>query len=318
MNNKVNKLNITLCCRLLGYSRQAYYKQHLSPEHTYDTYEVKRVLKQEVLKARLKCPGKGCREIYHDIANKLPIGRDQAIKLMQEMKLGVREKSKYHRTTVSGKRIFDNLLTNINVTGLNQVWQADMSYFKVGSKTYYLIFITDVYSQHILSYGAFKRAYSEHFVKVLNQAIELRLSYGDSLKSLIHHSDGGTQYESHLYQRTCNKYNITQSMCYYSWENPYAEKTNDLVKNRYLKYWQPESFEELEYLLSKAVMDHNENQKKSALNRRSPLDFENRIRGSKEKQETYCLKLKPRRPRTKNKIITFIERRTKCDNQVQD
>ena len=313
--NKVKKFNIATCCRLLGYSRQAYYKTYASSKPTYD---VKEILKKEVFKARLKCPGKGCREIYYEIADQLPIGRDQAIKMMQELKLGVKEKSKYHRTTESGKRIFDNLLTDITVTKLNQVWQADMSYFKVGSKTYYLIFITDVYSQHILGYGAFKRAYSEYFVKVLHQAIELRLSYGDSLKSLIHHSDGGKQYESHLYQKACNKYNITQSMCYYSWENPYAEKTNDLVKNRYLKYWQPKSFDELEYLLSKAVIDHNGNQKKSILNRHSPLDFENRIRGKKEKQASYRLKLKPRRPRTKNKIITFIKRRAKCDNQIQD
>lgn len=313
--NKLNKLNIALCCRLLGYSRQAYYKPHASSKQTYD---VKDILKKEVFKARLKCPGKGCREIYYEIADQLPIGRDQSIKLMQELKLGVKEKSKYHRTTESGKRIFDNLLTDIIITKLNQVWQADMSYFKVGSKTYYLIFITDVYSQHILGYGAFKRAYSEYFVKVLHQAIELRLSFGDSLSSLIHHSDGGKQYESHLYQKVCSKYNITQSMCYYSWENPYAEKTNDLVKNRYLKYWQPKSFDELEYLLSKAVMDHNGNQKKSVLNRHSPLDFENRIRGREERQVPYRLKLKPRKPRTKNKTITFIKRRTKCDNQIQD
>lgn len=313
--NKTNKINIALCCRLFGYSRQAYYKQCIFSNHTCD---VKSILKKEVLKARIKCPGKGCREIYYEIADKLPIGRDQAIRLMLEMKLGVKEKSKYQRTTESGKRVFDNLLAEITVTRLNQVWQADMSYFKVGSKTYYLIFITDVYSQHILGYGAFKRAYSEHFVEVLHQAIDLRLSYGDCLKSLIHHSDGGKQYESHLYQKVCSKYNITQSMCYYSWENPYAEKTNDLVKNRYLKYWSPKSFNELEYLLSKAVMDHNENQKKGALNRHSPLDFENRIRGREEKHVPYRLKLKPKRPRTKNKIITFIKRRNKCDNQIQD
>lgn len=299
----VKKVNVALCCRLFGYSRQAYYKPQTI---RIQDNRLKSILKEEVLKARVKCPGKGCRDIYSEIADKLPIGRDQALKMMQELKLGVKEKSKYHRTTESGKRIFDNLLTDLVITRVNQVWQADMTYIKVGINTYYLIFITDVYSQHILGYGAFKRAFSECFTEVLNQAIQLRLNLGDQLKGLIHHSDGGKQYESHLYQNTCNKYNITQSMCYYSWENPYAEKTNDLIKNRYLKYWRPINFSELKELLSKAVLDHNLNQKKDALNRSSPLDFENRLRKEKRNQASYNLMLKPRRPRTKNKRITFM------------
>ena len=90
-------------------------------------------------------------------------------------------------------------------------------------------------------------------------------------------------------------------MCYYSWENPYAEKTNDLVKNRYLKYWKPKTLSELKRCLKKAVEDHNANQQKSRLGNLSPIDFEKKISKLDIGQKDYILKLKPSLPKTKMK-----------------
>ena len=217
----------------------------------------------------------------------------------------IRPKSKYIRTTQAGKRVFDNLLIDHIVTDINQVWQADMSYLIVRQKTYYLIFITDVYSQRILGYGAYQRAFAEYFAEVLQEAIGLRKSQGLSLDGLIHHSDGGKQYESFIYRALCQKNEIRQSMCYYSWENPYAEKTNDLIKNRYLKYWEPNNIQELEVSLRNAVDDHNANQEKQALGKLSPIDFEEKLKNVDLHNTSYQLELKPSLPTTKNNNHKF-------------
>jgi len=309
----MRRVNISLCCEVLGYSRQAYYKPQ-APEE--DPIEIRMKIKEITLKERKGCPGKGCRAIYNNNATSIEVGRDKAERMMLEMALGVRKPSKYVRTTEAGMRLFDNLLVEKEVTGLNQVWQSDMTYYQIGSRNYYLIFIVDVYSQNIVGSGAYSRAYSENFCQVLKGAIELRKRQGYRMKGLIFHSDGGKQYEARDFRAICNGHGIIQSMCYYSWENPYAEKTNDIIKNRYLKQWNPMNYKELSQLLINAVQDHNKNQPKKVLGGVSPMDFENGLQHKTSGQENYTLKLKPENPRTKFSKFEFINIRTKSDNQI--
>lgn len=302
------KVNISLGCSLLGFSRQAYYKPQAGQKELVGlAFKLRQTVEQE----RRHCPGKGCRAIYYDNADNLPIGRDKAEWLMREQGLMIILKSKYVRTTQAGRRIFDNLLVERVVTYINQVWQADMSYLIIGQKTFYLMFITDVYSQRILGYGAYQRAFAEHFAEVLKKAIGLRKKQRFSLEGLIHHSDGGKQYEASLYMNLCQKNKIRQSMCYYSWENPYAEKTNDLIKNRYLKYWKPNNIQELTTHLKNAVEDHNRNQSKQALGNLSPVDFEETLKEPDLNNNRYQLNLKPSLPTTKIKVITLKCNQTK-------
>jgi len=123
------------------------------------------------------------------------------------------------------------------------------------------------------------------------------------LQGLIHHSDGGKQYESVLYKMLCNRHAIKQSMCMYSYENPYAEKTNDLINNGYLNIWRPKSLKELRACQLKAVKDHNERRPKKALKKLSPVQFRNQILNDRGNSKTYNLELKPRIPEQPRKRI---------------
>jgi transposase InsO family protein len=286
--------NLSQASRILGYSRQAYYKpQALKQEPLGLEIHLSQLVRQE----RVHCPGKGCRSIYNKYADTLLIGRDKAEQIMGKMGLMLIKKSKYIRTTQAGRRVFKNLLTDLYITGINQVWQCDMTYYQIHKNTYYLIFITDVYSQRIIGQGVYERCFAQNFVKVLLKAIKLRQKANHPLDSLIHHSDGGKQYEAACYRRICEKNNIRQSMCYYSWENPFAEKTNDLIKNRYLKYWKPSNLQELKELVEVAVLDHNLNQPKAALKKLSPIDFEKTLNGDQTEESKYTLELKPSQPK---------------------
>lgn len=106
----------------------------------------------------------------------------------------------------------------------------------------YTIYLTAVYSQEIVGYGAYSTNQAINYVEVMRQAIRRAKSNGQSLKGLIHHSDGRKEYESVLYKTLCNSHDIKQSMCMYSYENPYAEKTNDLINNGYLNIWRPNNW----------------------------------------------------------------------------
>jgi transposase InsO family protein len=292
---------ISSACKIFGFTRQAYYK----PESK--SVEITEKLLSQILPyvitARKKRPTKGCRSIYEDRSQNWPIGRDKSVALLINSGFGVRYPKRYGRATQSGNRDFGNLLVNKTVTNINQVWQSDMAHYIIGDKRFYTIYITDVFSQEIVGHGAYVGNQAENYQEVLIRAIK---SQKTSVRGLIHHSDGGKQYESSIYKDTCKKHGIKQSMCMYSYENPYAEKTNDLINNGYLYCWKPTSLNDVRLKQSKAVKDHNLNSKKKRLNRKSPIEFRNLL-SNKLDNIIQPLELKPRNPeQPRNKVLTLI------------
>jgi putative transposase len=90
----------------------------------------------------------------------------------------------------------------------------------------------------------------------------------------------------------------------YSYENPYAEKTNDLINNGYLNSWKPRTLGELKECQRKAVKDLNTHRRKQALGNISPGQFRTILK--KEKNvATYTLELKPRMPEQPKKNNTL-------------
>lgn len=297
--------SVTQACQLMGFSRQAYYRVVAEKSGVSD--DIVHLASSKLSRARRRCPSVGCRSMYEDFGHHLPIGRDKSIELFMDMGYRVRYPKRYGRATQSGTREFSNLLLEKNVNGLNQVWQADMAHYLYGNTKLYTIYITDVYSQEVVGYGAYSTNLAINYVEVMSQAIRRAKSTGQSLKGLIHHSDGGKQYESVLYKSLCNKHEIKQSMCMYSYENPFAEKTNDLINNGYLNIWRPKSLKELKVCQLKAVKDHNGRRRKRALKKLSPMQFRNQILNDQWNTPTYTLELKPRTPEQPRK-------RTKSNN----
>jgi hypothetical protein len=85
-------------------------------------------------------------------------------------------------------------------------------------------------------------------------------------------------------------------MCIYSYENPYAEKTNDLINNGYLNVWKPASLTTLRTAQTKAVKDHNANSRKKVLGNLSPWAFKEKIGSQSPSLIPYLLTLKPTSP----------------------
>ena len=291
---------VTSACKIFGFTRQAYYKPELK------SVEMSEKLLSQILpyviSARKKRPTKGCRSIYEDRSQNWPIGRDKSVALLIDSGFGVRYPKRYHRATQSGNRDFPNLLVNKTVTNINQVWQSDMAHYIYRSKRFYTIYITDVYSQEIVGHGAFEGNQAENYKKVLLKAIKAQKT---PVQGMIHHSDGGKQYESHIYKDICNKYGLKQSMCMYSFENPFAEKSNDLVNNGYLNSWKPKNINELKKQQTQAVRDHNLNSKKKRLGKKSPCEFK-RLLNLDYYATAKPFELKPKNPtQPRNKILNL-------------
>ena len=269
------QFKLDLACKMMGYTRQAYYKAHADKQLFYPANI--RMILPSVERARKSNPTKGCRAIYEQEGQHWPIGRDRSIDLLMDLGYRVRYPKQYKRATQAGNREFGNLLVNKIVTGINQVWQSDMAYYLYGDKHYYTLYITDVYSQEIVGYGAYSSNMAVSYAQVLQRAISSQKRFTNGLNFLIHHSDGGKQYESRLYKSLCSRHGIIQSMCMYPYENPYAEKTNDLINNGYLNVWRPKSLVGLRKHQHMAVKDHNTKSRKKVLGKLSPREFKRRL-----------------------------------------
>ena len=106
-------------------------------------------------------PTMGVRDIYYKL-NPAHIGRDAFERLCRNCHLMIKKERNYsHTTDSSGVVRFDNLIENLTLTHIDQVWQSDITYYLLHGKFYYLTFILDAFSRRILGYRASKRLYTE-------------------------------------------------------------------------------------------------------------------------------------------------------------
>lgn len=77
---------------------------------------------------RIDHPGIGCRKIHHALKDEVPVGRDVFEGILLNHGFRVRQPKNFTRTTYSIKyNYFPNLISGKKVTGINQVWQSDIT-----------------------------------------------------------------------------------------------------------------------------------------------------------------------------------------------
>lgn len=260
--------------RVVNTSRQAFHSKMDRYMRRQEQYQQLIIIMDQF---REDHPGMSLRDAYHVLKPEV-IGRDQFEQYMQSQGFGVGRRKSYHRTTNSNGVIhFPNLIMGIKLTHVNQVWVSDITYYRIADKFYYLTFIMDLYSRRILGYSASYTLLTQHTtIPALQMASRERRS--DKYPGLIIHSDGGGQYYCKAFIQLTQSAGMQNSMGKTAIENPHAERVNGIIKNNYLKYYAPTSFEELRKKIKKAVKMYNEQKPHSALNRLSPVQFENQIK----------------------------------------
>ncbi|RLD77690.1 MAG: IS3 family transposase [Bacteroidetes bacterium] len=253
-------------------SRQGYHKQ--VRKHERDNLLHSRI-KESVIELREDHPCIGARKLFVMLKLKGKIGINKFEVFLSTEGLGIKVKRSPQRTTNSNHHWYKytNLLHGFKLTGVNQVWVSDITYFMIGEDVYYITFIEDVYSRRILGYSISDNMLHQNNVKALQDSITLR--NGADLSKLIHHSDKGSQYCSINYINILieNKFKI--SMAGNSIENPYVERLNGIIKNDYL-YPRKRSHDlkSLKKEMDIVVKLYNEKRPHSQLEDLTPIQFE--------------------------------------------
>jgi transposase InsO family protein len=262
-----------------GISRQGYFQQRARESKEFFQYER---IKDMVTEVRKDHPRMGSRPIYYKLKI-TGIGINKFERYVSSSGLGIEKKCLWIKTTNSNHNLYKykNLTYGMVLTGINQLWVSDITYW-IQDKTYYLIFLQDVYSRRIIGYLASDNMFALNNVRTLKKAFKIRGE--QKFQSLVHHSDKGSQYCSNEYIKCLTKANITVSMANNSLENPYAERLNGIIKNDYLTFKQTNTLSKLNIALKDVVHLYNNERPHSELGYLSPVEFEEEILSISEKE----------------------------------
>ena len=227
-----------------------------------------------VRELREEHPGVGSRELYKMI-NPEFMGRDKFESFCFYHGFKLERTKSYSRTTDStGVIRFPNLMAGRELSGINQAWSSDITYYRIADTFYYITFIIDLYSRVITGFSVSRRLLTE---ETTIPALELALRVRKPVNSLIFHSDGGGQYYSKAFLKLTGENSIKNSMCDSVYENAHAERINGTIKNQYLKGYNPQCYKTLVTQTKRAVNNYNNKRPHKSLSGKSPAAFEEQL-----------------------------------------
>jgi len=182
--HKHPQLSIRRQCQLLGVNRNRLKKPERSPteeEHT---------IMRDLDEIYLKYPFYGQRKLLRELWKKgWSIGRKRVRRLMQLMGIEALVPKPSLSKPAPGHKIYPYLLRNLEVTEVDQVWCADITYLPMERGHAYLIAIMDWKSRAVLSWELSNTMESAFCVRALEAAIKRT-----GRKPQIFNTDQGSQF----------------------------------------------------------------------------------------------------------------------------
>jgi len=210
IQNKSQGLSLNNACQLTNLSKHAFHNW-LKPKPV----EPEPLL--ELIQAIKKDPNNrryGYRPVTILLQRQhITVNHKKVLKIMKKHDLIAKTKKFRICTTNSNHNllVYPNLIKGLEVTRLNQVWVADITYILLANKKYvYLAVVMDRYSRRFLGWQISERIDEQLSLDALHMAFETRK--GDDLTNLIHHSDQGVQYAANEYTGELKERRIQISM----------------------------------------------------------------------------------------------------------
>ena len=139
------------------------------------------------------------------------VNHKRVLRLMREDNLLSLRRMRYVFTTDSRHNwpIYANLARHVTLTGLNQLWVADITFIRLRSEFIYLAVVLDAYSRRVIGWDLGRTLHAELAIRALQMALSERTWKAEDL---IHHSDQGVQYASSDYTQILDQAEIQISM----------------------------------------------------------------------------------------------------------
>lgn len=269
-------------CKLGQVSRAGWYRQQADAQSADRDLE----LRDEIQKIALEWPAYGSRRITAELKRRgWTVNRKRVQRLMRQDNLLCLRKRKFVVTTDSdhGLRVYPNLVRQMTLTGIDQLWRADITYVRLEVEFVYLAVILDAYSRRVIGWeldGTLEDS-------LTLAALRMALSRRTVTPELVHHSDRGVQYASGEYTQLLQDHQIRISMSRKAnpWDNAACESFMKTLKSE--EVYRTEYRDQADARLRIGqFLERVYNQKRlhSALDYRSPVEFERELRTAQKKE----------------------------------
>lgn len=198
--------------------------------------------------------------------------------LMREDNLLCVRKRKYVLATTHSDHaygIYPNLAPFVRLSGINQLWVADITYVRLREEFVYLAVVLDVFSRRAVGWSVDRHLTTAVPLRALRQAL------ADRPAPQMHHSDRGVQYASQAYVQTLADAGIAISMSRPArpYDNAYCESFIKTLKAEQLDGSAFRRLEDFAPVVPQVIDQYyNEQRLHSALGYRTPVEFEDEQR----------------------------------------
>jgi len=197
-------------------------------------------LRDAIQRIALQWPSYGRPRITAELRRRgWTVNPKRVYRILREDNLLCVRKRKFVVTTDSnhGRKVYPNLARQMLLTGVDQLWRADITYIRLREEFVFLAVILDAYSRRVIGWALDRTMEDELTLAALRMAIKRRTVQ----PGLVHHSDRGSQYASGDYTDALKIHGIDISMSRKAnpWDNAACEsfmktlKQEEVHRNEY-------------------------------------------------------------------------------------
>ena len=274
-------MTVERMCELGPVSRAGFYRFLQEQRPIEEEMEVRSAIQQIAVGHRRRY---GYRRIAAELRRRgMRVNHKRVLRIMRKDNLLAVKRRRFVVTTDSNHtvEVYLNLASRMRLTGIDQLWVADITYIRLKAEFVYLAVILDGFSRKVVGWALDRTLGNRLTITALEHAIAQRRPR----PGLVHHSDRGLQYARAEYVVLLEKYGIVPSMSRPA--NPYDNascesfmktlKQEEIYANRY------ENLEQLRANIEEFIEQYYNRQRlHSALGYRSPEEFEQQAQGQIE------------------------------------
>ena len=237
-------------------------------------------LRDAIQKIAVEMPAYGYRRITAQLRrDDWVVNRKRVLRIMREDNLLCLRARSFVRTTDSNHKlpVYPNLARDLKVSGLNQLWVADITYIRLQYEFVYLAVILDAHSRRVIGWSLGKTLEADLAVDALKMAIRR----GRGEPGLVHHSDRGIQYASRAYTDLLTAHGIRISMSRRGnpYDNAKAESFMKTLKYEEVHRTEYRDFRDAQQQIGRFIESvYNQKRLHSALGYLPPAEFEEGLR----------------------------------------
>ena len=271
------ELSVEHMCAIAGFSRAGYYRS-LGPATPVSSPEEMK-LRDAMHRIALEWPAYGTRRMKIELEKKgWKVNRKRLQRLMREDNLLCVAKRKFVVTTDSRHPlpVYPNLPPAMTLTGINQLWLADITYIQLEEEFVYLAVVLDAYSRRVVGWCLDDTMADTLTLSALRMALETR----EVRPGLVHHSDRGVQYASGNYTGLLKDRKITISMSRKGnpWDNAACESFMKTLKHEEVHRTEYRNLTDARSRIGQFLESiYNDRRLHSSIGYQSPVEFERRL-----------------------------------------